>query len=208
MDRMWAPWRHDYVTSAGQPSGCVLCRALEGAGGGDRLVVHVGSLNFVVMNLFPYNAGHLLVATRRHVGSLNDASPEELTEMMGLARRLEEVLADAYHPEGINLGMNLGRSAGAGGADDVHLHVVPARADHGGPAGRPGGGPRHPAPGTAGVPGGRGRDLPFQGLRGGLGADRELASRSLPAVLALPPVGPDPLRGHGGWAPEIRRWRA
>src|SRR5258708_5497086 len=125
MDRMWAPWRHDYVTSAGQPSGCVLCRALEGAGGGDRLVVHVGSLNFVVMNLFPYNAGHLLVATRRHVGSLNDASPEELTEMMGLARRLEEVLADAYHPEGINLGMNLGRSAGAGGADHIHRHVVP-----------------------------------------------------------------------------------
>jgi ATP adenylyltransferase len=125
MERMWAPWRHDYVVSAGQPSGCVLCRALEGAGGADRLVVHVGSLNFVVMNLFPYNAGHLLVATRRHVGTLNQASPEELTEMMGLARRLEEVLADAYHPEGINLGMNLGRPAGAGVADHIHLHMVP-----------------------------------------------------------------------------------
>jgi len=124
MERMWAPWRHDYVTNAGQTPGCVLCRALEKAER-DPLVVHVAPLNFIVMNLFPYNAGHLMVATRRHLGSLREANPEELAEMMSLARRLEEVLAEVYHPQGINLGMNLGRSAGAGVADHIHLHMVP-----------------------------------------------------------------------------------
>ncbi len=125
MERMWAPWRHEYVTSAGKSPDCVLCRALQAPGGADRLVVHVGSLNFIVMNLFPYNAGHVLVATRRHVGSLGEATAEELAEMMGLARRLEEVLGEVYHPDGINLGMNLGRPAGAGVADHIHLHMVP-----------------------------------------------------------------------------------
>src|SRR5215472_14773748 len=122
MERMWAPWRHDYVSTAGKSAECVLCRALEGE---DRLVFHVGSLNFIVMNLFPYNAGHVLVATRRHVGSLAQATGEELAEMMGLARRLEEVLGEVYHPDGINLGMNLGRPAWAGVADHIHLHLVP-----------------------------------------------------------------------------------
>src|SRR5258708_15966291 len=121
MERMWAPWRHDYVTSAGQPSGCVLCRALEERGGADRLVVHVGSLNFVAMNLFPYNAGHLLVATRRHVGTLGAASPEELAEITGLAPRLEEPRAHAYHPTALHLRLNLGRSAAP--ALPSHLHI-------------------------------------------------------------------------------------
>jgi ATP adenylyltransferase len=101
-----------------------LCRALEDESA-SRLVVHTGPLNFVVMNLFPYNAGHLMVAPRRHVGRLGDATPEELSEMMNLARRLEQVLGEVYHPDGINIGMNLGRSAGAGVEGHIHLHVVP-----------------------------------------------------------------------------------
>lgn len=113
------------MTSGVKEAGCVLCRALENAGGEGGLVVHAAPLNFVVMNLYPYNAGHLMVAPRRHVGSLGEATPEELSEMMALARRIEAVLADAYHPDGVNLGMNLGRSAGAGVADHIHLHVVP-----------------------------------------------------------------------------------
>jgi ATP adenylyltransferase len=100
-----------------------LCRALEDEA--RRLVVHAGPLNFVVMNLFPYNAGHLMVAPRRHVGCLGDATAEELADMMSLARRLEQVLGEVYRPDGINLGMNLGRSAGAGVLDHIHLHVVP-----------------------------------------------------------------------------------
>jgi ATP adenylyltransferase len=123
--RIFAPWRQEYVTSGVKAPGCVLCRALENGAGAGGLLVYTAPLNFVVMNLFPYNAGHLMVAPRRHVGSLGEATPEELSEMMALARRIEAVLADAYHPDGVNLGMNLGRSAGAGVADHIHLHVVP-----------------------------------------------------------------------------------
>jgi ATP adenylyltransferase len=114
-----------YVTTADQTPGCVLCRALEGAPGADRLVVHTGEWNFVVMNLFPYTGGHVMVAPRRHVGSLAEATLEELSEMMALVRRLEEVFREVYRPEGINVGMNLGRPAGAGVADHIHMHVVP-----------------------------------------------------------------------------------
>jgi ATP adenylyltransferase len=114
-----------YVTAADQAPGCVLCRARDGEGGADRLIVHTAELNFVVTNLFPYSGGHVMVAPRRHVGSLGEATLEELAEMMALARRLESVFRDAYHPDGINVGMNLGRSAGAGVADHIHMHLVP-----------------------------------------------------------------------------------
>jgi ATP adenylyltransferase len=113
------------VTSAARDPGCVLCRSLDGAAEADSLVVHVAAHNFVVMNLYPYNAGHVMIAPRRHVGSLAEASAEERSEMMDLARRLERVLAEAYTPDGINLGMNLGKAAGAGVADHIHMHVVP-----------------------------------------------------------------------------------
>jgi ATP adenylyltransferase len=88
-------------------------------------VVHRGDSNFIVMNLYPYNAGHVMVAPRRHVGSLAEATTEELAEMMSLARRLEGVLGEVYRPDGVNIGMNLGRSAGAGVLGHIHLHVVP-----------------------------------------------------------------------------------
>jgi len=125
VERLFTPWRLAYVTTADPTPGCVLCRARDGVDGADRLLVHTGEHNFVVMNLFPYNGGHVMVATKRHVGSLSEATPAELAEMMSLARRLEEVFREAYRPDGINLGMNLGRPAGAGIADHIHLHVVP-----------------------------------------------------------------------------------
>ncbi len=113
------------MTTADRTPGCVLCRTLEGAAAADRLVVHTGEWNFVVMNLFPYTGGHVMVAPRRHVGSLAEATLEELGEMMALVRRLEQVFREVYHPDGINVGMNLGRPAGAGVADHIHMHVVP-----------------------------------------------------------------------------------
>ena len=113
------------MTEGVRTAACVMCDALAHAGSDDSLVVHVGALNFVVMNLYPYNSGHVMVAPRRHVGSLQAATPEELAEMMALARRLEEVAKDVYHPDGANLGMNLGKPAGAGVADHIHLHFVP-----------------------------------------------------------------------------------
>jgi ATP adenylyltransferase len=87
--------------------------------------VHIAALNFVVMNLYPYNSGHLMIAPHRHVASLTEATPEELGEMMELTRRLEGILLDVYHPDGVNVGMNLGKPAGAGVAGHIHLHVVP-----------------------------------------------------------------------------------
>ncbi len=125
MERIWSPWRNAYVTQAGQEPGCVMCRAWEGREQAGSLVVHVGQRNFVLMNLYPYTSGHVMVAPVRHVGSLGQASPEELAEMMALARRTEAVFAQAYRPDGLNVGMNLGKSAGAGVADHIHLHVVP-----------------------------------------------------------------------------------
>jgi ATP adenylyltransferase len=125
MDVVRSPWRNAYVTGGAKEAGCVLCRAGEDVHAPNSLVVHETPLNLVVMNLYPYNAGHVMVAPRRHVGSLGDATGEELAEMMSLARRLEGILAEVYHPDGVNLGMNLGRSAGAGVLGHIHLHVVP-----------------------------------------------------------------------------------
>jgi ATP adenylyltransferase len=129
MERIFAPWREAYVAGGGKrrakrPS-CVLCRTLKDAGRRGSLVVHVAPHSFVMMNRFPYGSGHVMVAPRRHVGTLDAASDDELSEMMSLARRLESVFARAYKPDGINLGMNLGKAAGAGVADHIHLHVLP-----------------------------------------------------------------------------------
>ena len=113
------------MTTADRTPGCVLCRARDGEDGADRLIVHRAELCFVVANLFPYSGGHVMVAPYRHVGSLGEATLEELGEMMALARRLESVFREVYRPDGMNLGMNLGRPAGAGVADHIHLHLVP-----------------------------------------------------------------------------------
>jgi ATP adenylyltransferase len=125
VERLFTPWRMAYVTTADKTPGCVLCRARDGEDGADRLIVHRAELCFVVANLFPYSGGHVMVAPYRHVGSLGEATVEELGEMMALARRLEGVFGEAYRPDGINLGMNLGKSAGAGVADHIHMHLVP-----------------------------------------------------------------------------------
>jgi ATP adenylyltransferase len=122
---MFAPWRSAYVTAGAREPGCVLCRTQEAPEGPRSLVVHRGAHTFLVMNLYPYNPGHLMIAPRRHLASLGEATPEELAEMMSLAQRAEGVLAEAYKPDGMNLGLNLGKAAGAGVADHIHLHVVP-----------------------------------------------------------------------------------
>ena len=125
MERLYTPWRLGYVTNQAEAPGCALCRARDGQDGADWLVVHAGETCFVVMNLYPYTGGHVMVTPKRHVASLSEATPAELAELMALARQLEEVFREVYRPDGINLGMNLGRAAGAGIADHIHLHVVP-----------------------------------------------------------------------------------
>ena len=112
------------MTGAGQPQGCIFCAAIDPAGSGD-LVVHRGARAFVILNLYPYNNGHLMVVPNRHIATLSEATVEELTELMVLTRRAEAALTEAYQPHGLNVGINLGRAAGAGVLDHLHIHVVP-----------------------------------------------------------------------------------
>src|SRR5687767_15774885 len=124
MDRLWAPWRLSYVTAAQVPAtDCIFCDAH--AGRDIDLVVLRGRLSYVILNLYPYNNGHLMVVPNRHVASLAATMAEELAEMMAFTRDAEMALAEAYHPEGINVGINLGRAAGAGIIDHIHIHLVP-----------------------------------------------------------------------------------
>jgi ATP adenylyltransferase len=124
VDYLWTPWRYQYVTKGELPSECVFCAA---AGGDDRanLVVHRASHNFVILNRFPYTNGHVMVVPFQHVSTLQDLAEEALIEMIRLTRECEEHLRATYRPDGLNIGMNLGRSAGAGIADHVHMHVLP-----------------------------------------------------------------------------------
>jgi ATP adenylyltransferase len=116
---LWAPWRLEYIQQADEVAGCILCDP------DDELVVHRGRHVFVMLNRFPYASGHMLVAPFRHLGDIGDLSDEEALEIHRLASAGIGALAQAYRPQGYNLGWNLGRIAGAGIADHVHLHVVP-----------------------------------------------------------------------------------
>ena len=125
MDRIWSPWRHTYVTRSEEPKDCVFCAAANGDEECGPLLVHDGDLAYVILNLYPYNAGHLMVVPRRHVATLALLEPDELNEMARLTQRSEQVLTEAFKPQGINVGMNLGRPAGAGIVDHLHIHLVP-----------------------------------------------------------------------------------
>ena len=124
MERLYASWRHAYVTRSGDDRGCVFCDA-QTSPAAASLIVHQGATAFVILNLFPYNSGHLLVVPRRHLASTIALTREELVEMALLSQAAEQVLTEVYQPQGINIGMNLGRSAGAGVADHLHAHLVP-----------------------------------------------------------------------------------
>ena len=122
--QLWAPWRLEYVGSAGDQQGCIFCRALAGSDE-DGLVVRRGARAFVLLNKFPYASGHLMVAPVRHVGEFTELEEAEVLELHRLAGQGLGALAETYAPQGFNLGWNLGRIAGAGVTDHVHLHVVP-----------------------------------------------------------------------------------
>jgi ATP adenylyltransferase len=107
------------VTGAAATSGCIFC-APDGG-----LTLARGRLAYVILNLYPYNSGHLMVVPHRHVGSLTALTEEELAEMMGFVRHAEGALTEVYQPHGINVGINLGRPAGAGVVDHIHVHLVP-----------------------------------------------------------------------------------
>lgn len=134
MDRLWSPWRLDYITRGAQTSGCIFCLPAEASAKAgeasrppepDSLVVFEGSACYVLLNLYPYNNGHLMVVPYRHVATLAELTSDEMNEIGRLTQRCEAALTEAYQPHGFNVGINLGKAAGAGVLDHVHVHVVP-----------------------------------------------------------------------------------
>ena len=125
MDYLWTPWRYQYIASLKNPSRCVFC--LESSGEYDErdFVVFRGKSSFVILNIFPYTTGHLLVAPYSHTSDFQKSSREESSEMLELVKRCQFALQQTYQPDGFNVGMNLGRCAGAGVEHHLHMHVVP-----------------------------------------------------------------------------------
>lgn len=128
MDHLWSPWRYQYLTAARAPDGCIFCKmAAEANEGSDErnLIVHRGASNFVVLNRFPYTSGHLMVVPYAHAAQLNAIEEATAAELMRLTRASESQLRNIYRPDGLNIGMNIGESAGAGIAGHIHMHVLP-----------------------------------------------------------------------------------
>jgi len=125
LERLWAPWRLEYVQHADEQDGCIFCRAAESRGDEEQLVVHRGERAFVMLNKFPYASGHLLVAPYRHGPNFGELDDDEVLEIHRLGAEGLDALRAVYAPDGFNLGWNIGRIAGAGIPDHGHLHVVP-----------------------------------------------------------------------------------
>jgi ATP adenylyltransferase len=125
MDYLWSPWRYRYVAEERHEPGCVFCKKVEENEDEKNLIVYRGLSSFVLLNLYPYTSGHVMIAPYRHIGRLADADDATWSEIAALTRKAEQALQTAYKPDGINLGMNLGESAGAGIADHIHMHVLP-----------------------------------------------------------------------------------
>lgn len=129
MDRLWSPWRGEYIASAvasDSSTSCVFCEIqADPSKDQPNFVLHRARLNFVVLNIHPYSSGHLLIVPYEHAAELRAVSKETSDELMDLTKRAEAAIREAYQPDGINLGMNLGRAAGAGIAGHIHVHILP-----------------------------------------------------------------------------------
>jgi len=130
VERLWSPWRHAYIASTGadmtEGAGCILCEVHKNPADDEKnFLVHRAGHNFVILNLYPYISGHLMIAPYDHLGEFDSAPKETTDEMMELAKRCQSALREVYHPQGFNLGMNLGRAGGAGIPDHIHLHIMP-----------------------------------------------------------------------------------
>ncbi|MCB1059683.1 MAG: HIT domain-containing protein [Calditrichaeota bacterium] len=128
MDRLWAPWRMSYILETvkqEQPEGCVFCRMLEESEDRKNLILNRADHCFTVMNLFPYNSGHLMIIPLRHTGDFGSLSAVEHAEMGNELEIARKALQECFTPHGFNIGMNIGRAAGAGIVDHLHYHIVP-----------------------------------------------------------------------------------
>ncbi len=125
MDRLWTPWRMPYLRGEeGVPEGCIFCVKSQ-EDDAEVHIVHRGRFCYVILNRFPYSNGHLMVVPYAHVSSLEDLDADALAELMALTQLSLRVLRAAYEPQGFNVGVNIGKAAGAGVAEHVHLHIVP-----------------------------------------------------------------------------------
>lgn len=125
MDYLWTPWRYAYVSNTKKGPGCVFCDAVNANDDAKTHIVFRGQQCFIILNTFPYTPGHVMIVPYAHLDELQKLPPNAAEEMIALSQRMETVLRDLYHPDGINLGMNIGKAAGAGIADHVHMHVLP-----------------------------------------------------------------------------------
>jgi len=124
MDYLWTPWRYTYVTGAEKVAGCIFCDAPKEPDEKAR-IVHRGVDNYVILNTYPYTPGHVMVVPYNHLDELQKLPPVAAQEMMELSQKMEKVLRNLYHPDGINIGMNIGKAAGAGVAGHIHMHALP-----------------------------------------------------------------------------------
>ncbi len=127
MDYLWTPWRYQYIAKAagGEPPECIFCDAVAKKRDSETLIVYRGEKAFVILNRFPYTSGHVMIVPYAHVAELKLCDAATLSEIMQLAQHVEAVFRTNYKPDGMNLGMNLGRAAGAGVAGHLHLHMLP-----------------------------------------------------------------------------------
>jgi len=128
VDVLWSPWRYDYITGSGpaRSSGCVFCEILNGsASDEEKFILKRAEFNFVILNIYPYATGHLLIVPYAHIAKLNEIDKPTSDELMDITKSSQRALGEVYQPEGFNLGMNLGKSAGAGVAGHLHMHVLP-----------------------------------------------------------------------------------
>jgi ATP adenylyltransferase len=124
MERLWSPWRMEYIMSK-KGERCIFCEKIAGTDDQTNYILHRGETCYVMLNLYPYNNGHLMVSPYRHVPSPEQLEEDELTEMMLLLNKSLKALRRAMHPDGFNVGINIGKAAGAGIEDHVHVHIVP-----------------------------------------------------------------------------------
>jgi ATP adenylyltransferase len=125
VNHIWTPWRMEYIQRNNDEKGCVFCLAAEGEDGLDNLVFHRGEGVFMILNRYPYTSGHIMCVPYVHVDRLQDLPRTARLELMDMVCKAVEVLQIVYHPEGFNIGLNLGKVAGAGIADHLHMHIVP-----------------------------------------------------------------------------------
>ncbi|HNW58266.1 MAG TPA: HIT domain-containing protein [bacterium] len=124
MDKLWAPWRMEYIEQE-KPQGCIFCDKPRETRDRENLILYRGTECFVIMNFYPYNNGHLMVVPYRHTADLEGLTQAERLEMMSLLGRCAGILTAQMHAQGFNIGMNLGRVAGAGIDEHLHFHIVP-----------------------------------------------------------------------------------